>query len=311
MYQSKFHELGIKIKSLNKDTCASCDKYNMLLKLNCNVPEKEELIRNQLEKHQREAEQAYEAKSQDKELALLPNSFKEVLFDLQQCLPTPALETSIAFYKRQLWTYNLTLYRCNDKESFNLIWHEAIAGRGGNQIASCLHKYLKQSSQHVKEITFYSDTCAGQNKNSFLCLMFMLAMKDLPHIENVNHKFLVPGHTHMECDGVHSVIEKKKKKHPLPIHHPRDWMNLVRSCGSKKSFQVIKMKKDNFFEFSALFKSLFQQRKINTEGEKVYWKDIKWLRYSQQPGIVEYKTSLDVNTPYKKINFFPKKIIMA
>lgn len=306
IYQTKFHELGIKIKSLNKDTCASCDKYNMLLKVNSNVPKKEE-IRNNLEKHQREAEEAYEAKRQDKELALLPDSFKEVLtFDLQQCLPTPAIETSVAFYKRQLWTYNLTLYRCNDKKAFNFMWHEAVAARGGNQIASCLHKYLKQSSQHVKEITFYSDTCAGQNKNSFLCLMFMLAMKDLPYVQCIDHKFLVPGHTHMECDGVHSIIEKKKKKHPIPIDHPRDWANLVRLCGSKKKFQVIEMKRDDFFEFSALFKGLFQQRKINTDGEKVYWKDIKWLRYSQQPGVVEYKTSLDVHAPFKRINFLRK-----
>lgn len=62
-------------------------------------------------------------------------------------------------------------------------------------------------------------------------------------MQEINHKFLVPGHTHMECDGDHSIIEKKKKKHPLPIDHPRDWINLVRLCGSKTPFRVTEMKR--------------------------------------------------------------------
>lgn len=92
------------------------------------------------------------------------------------------------------------------------MWHEAVAARGGNQIASCLFKYLSETSDNVRKITFYSDTCAGQNKNTFICIMFMLAMKNNAHFQEINHKFLVPGHTHMQCDGDHSIIEKKKNK---------------------------------------------------------------------------------------------------
>lgn len=92
------------------------------------------------------------------------------------------------------------------------MWHEAVAARGGNQIASCLFKYLSETSDNVRKITFYSDTCAGQNKNTFICIMFMLAMKNNAHFQEINHKFLVPGHTHMQCDGDHSIIEKRKNK---------------------------------------------------------------------------------------------------
>lgn len=174
VYQQVFHELGIKIKCLNKDTCAKCDKLNMLLKVSSNNVNKKEEIKLELEQHQKEAEQAYETKREDKRMSLLSESS----YDLQQCLPTPAVETSVAFYKRQLWTYNLTLHRCQDKQAFCFMWHEAVAARGANQIASCLFKYLAETSSNVKKITFYSDTCAGQNKNTFVCIMFMLAMKN-------------------------------------------------------------------------------------------------------------------------------------
>lgn len=30
-------------------------------------------------------------------------------------------------------------------------------------------------------------------------------------IQQINHKFLVPGHTHIECDSDHLLIEKQKK----------------------------------------------------------------------------------------------------
>jgi hypothetical protein len=37
-------------------------------------------------------------------------------------------------------------------------------------------------------------------------------MKDRPEITSIEHKFLDPGHTHMECDADHGKIEKKQKK---------------------------------------------------------------------------------------------------
>jgi len=44
------------------------------------------------------------------------------------------------------------------------MWHERIAGRGVNEIASCLYYHLNHNIQLNKsEITFYSDTCDGQN----------------------------------------------------------------------------------------------------------------------------------------------------
>jgi len=93
------------------------------------------------------------------------------------------------------------------------MWHEAVAGRGANEIDSCLFKHLiNNTPNNVTEVTFYSDTCGGQNKNSHVSAMFLKIIHMLPNINIINHKFLVPGHTHMLCDVDHSLIEKQKKK---------------------------------------------------------------------------------------------------
>lgn len=86
------------------------------------------------------------------------------------------------------------------------MWHEALSARGGNQIASCLFKHINNLPQ-VNHAIFYSDSCMGQNKNSFVCAMFTLALEINPTLEINDHKFLEPWHTHMECDVDHAVID--------------------------------------------------------------------------------------------------------
>lgn len=43
---------------------------------------------------------------------------------------------------------------------------------------------------------------------------------------------MIPGHTHMEVDTDHSLIEKRKKKSDTNIYHPDDWYQLVQSVTS-------------------------------------------------------------------------------
>lgn len=62
------------------------------------------------------------------------------------------------------------------------------------------------------------------------------------------------------------------------------------------------MTMNDFFSFSELLKSALTTKKFDGEGEKFVWKDIKWLRFTKNIGILQYKVIpryLGYNTYFK------------
>ncbi|KAJ8884084.1 hypothetical protein PR048_015941 [Dryococelus australis] len=67
-------------------------------------------------------------------------------FDLQTCQATHLLQNGVAFYKISPKLY---------------VWEKSIAGRGGQELASCVyHLYLMVVWKNM-----YSDSCSAQNRN--------------------------------------------------------------------------------------------------------------------------------------------------
>lgn len=299
--------MNIKFKKPKVDTCSKCDELKSRIDIAKKVnPIEAEHLTNQLNDHHLKADLAYKAKEQDKNMSKTDITVKTYSFDLQQCLPTPLLQTSISFYKRQLWTFNLTVHDSATNNPYCFMWHEAVAKRGGNEIASCLLKHLKlleQENKQIKTVIFYSDSCVGQNKNSYLSTMFMTFLQNSSSIETIDHKFLVVGHTHMECDVDHALIERKKKTTNVKIHHPHDWYNFVRSVGVRKKFTVVEMTSDDFKNFSFYSSTKFIWRNRDTNSENFTWKDAKWLRYTKSDfGKIKFKNSLDQDEGFKVLN---------
>lgn len=299
VYEKIFHDMNLSIKKPKTDTCHTCDKMQMQIVISSD--DAKHAMEEMLANHQLLADEAYSSKATDKESALLDDSSTVLTFDMQQCLPTPFVESSVAFYKRQLWTFNLTVHDCKDGQATCYMWSEVDGGRGANQVASCLAKHLNNLPPHVKNVVMYSDTCSGQNKNSHLAAMCLTVLKNHKTLETLDHKFLVPGHTHMECDVDHAMIERNKKKSGFPIYHPHDWMQLVRLTGKKNPLQVVPMYYTDFMQYSDLLKDALNMKKINDIGEAFVWKNVKWLRFTKEYGVIFYKEGLDRTSEFKKM----------
>lgn len=52
-------------------------------------------------------------------------------FDLQRALEMPSISTNEAYYRRQLWMFNLCIYDEVKKQGSMYTWNESIASRGG------------------------------------------------------------------------------------------------------------------------------------------------------------------------------------
>ncbi|KAE8737387.1 hypothetical protein FOCC_FOCC017150 [Frankliniella occidentalis] len=211
-------------------------------------------------------------------------SLRVLVFDLEQVLETPLLSTGAAFYFRRLSTFNLTIYDCTTKVTHCYMWCEVDGNRGANEIASCLFYHcLDVIPETVKKVVFFSDSCSGQNRNSIVAAMFLTMVQMHTSVQTVEHVFLEAGHTRMEVDSKHSVIERKKK-HCDSIYLPSDWYNAVRDLGAPSEqyplgkFVVTEMK-GQFYDFEAFLKGPLVLRHVTTQKEKFLWTTTPLLRY--------------------------------
>lgn len=295
-YRLIFRSLKLAFRKPKADTCCLCDKLNVQWKQAETSTEKETIQRTR-EDHHAVAQAAYTTKKADVLAAKTNIEVKTVSFDLQKCLPTPHLLCGTAFYKRQLYTLNLTVYSTwdgkNAVECF--LWDESKGKRGSQEIASCILKDLSNTDQKVKVINYYSDRCAGQNHNYVMCMMFshfIEKSRAQGRELTICHKFMTSGHSHMEVDSAHACIEKAKKRCTTNIETPRDWAIFIASIQRRVPFQVTEMDQKEFLAFKHL-ENFYKRPKVNTDGEPVQFKNISQFEYrTSTPGIVHYKYDL-------------------
>lgn len=140
------------------------------------------------------------------------------------------------------------------------MWDETTGARGGCEIASCLYKWARENlltNDKIEELTIWSDNCGGQNRNYIMISFYFWLLKQCPTLKIINHKFLLKGHTHMEVDVQHSVIERAKKKinnTNKGIMIPWDWQQFIRNCSSPNNpIEVYNMELEDFLNFKTLF----------------------------------------------------------
>lgn len=127
--------------------------------------------------------------------------------DREQVISLSYLTHGQMFYLRQLSCYNLCVHVGDNNKGLMFLWHEGMRGRGGNELASCLFKALSNPEVMKKgKLTVWSDKCIRQNKNKVLfvcicCFVFLwIYLTITGKYDEINHKFLVSGHSFLSCD---------------------------------------------------------------------------------------------------------------
>lgn len=136
------------------------------------------------------------------------------------------------------------------------------------------------------------------------------------HCKEIEHKFLVSGHTYLACDQDFGLIEKQKKYHP-EVYVPDDWLQVILAA-RKPPFIVKKMEKDDFFSFDPLLNNITNRKvqevvsRVNNQvvkqKHKVQWLKMQWLRFTfSEPLTMYYKYSNTEEVPFFNVNLKKRK----
>lgn len=291
-------EFNISFLVPKKDQCDVCNRYE-----HSSADQKTEQ-QDEYNFHIKTKDLAREYKNKDKEKGKNNEEFCVAVFDLEQILPVPKSEVGLAYYKLKLSTYNFTVFNLASKECSCYMWHEGIAKRGASEIGSCLILFIdEQVKKGIKEFSFYSDNCSGQNRNKYLYTLYNYLTNK--HTIKIRHSYLEKGHTQNEGDSVHSLIERASKN--IPIYLPDQWYTLVRTAKrSNPQYKVQEMTKEFIFDLKDLQLHTSLNWDKDANNEKVKWQKIKIIEANPKyPDTILFKYEYEA-TEYNIINLLHK-----
>ena len=172
VYRRIFNEeFNLSFYKPKKDQCGECSKFELM------TAGDKEGYRIEIQEHLARNKEAQAAKANDKQRASENAAFRSVTFDLQSVLQVPSSDASLMYYKRKLCCYNFTVYeQAAPNDAHCYLWSEVDGKRGSNEIGSCLLKYLMTLPSTVEEVSMFSDTCGGQNRNQNVAAVLLYAV---------------------------------------------------------------------------------------------------------------------------------------
>ena len=277
VYRETFNtEYNISFNNPAKDKCTKCKFF------------KDRGDHDGLANHKREKDLSREEKQRDKDMSKSEESVCALTFDLEKILEIPSSKHEDDFYyKKKFKMHNLTIYNLGNKDVICYLWTACNGKKGSIEIGTCLIKFIKSLPETIKHVILYSDCCAGQNRNQFVYTALLYALYSVPHIEVIEHKFLIPGHTQMECDTAHSNIEVAA--HPLTIYTEHDWKNVILMARRKNPFKVVELQYTDFVDLKEMASNI--NTKVNRGGEKVLFTKQFHFKYVKNSDVVKYRAS--------------------
>ncbi|KAK3931942.1 Sporozoite surface protein 2 [Frankliniella fusca] len=269
-----------------KDQCGLC----ALIKSKHNPRHIKDQYKDLYAAHIKRKQLVKKIKLKDRTAAGKDKNIAVISFDLQKQLPCPRSEVGAFFYKNKISVFNLTIFQEVERIGHCYVWHEGIAKKGSNEIASALSHFIDKLVENGhKELILYSDNCSGQNKNRYVFAMFQ--QKAVLHGIKITHRFLEPGHTHMDADTIHARIENSTRL--KEIMDFEDWVNAISEAKETlPAYNVIKLKQSIIFDHKNLVS--LQNWKTDMKGQEVKWSKVREVSIDGREGnLVRLRYDLD------------------
>lgn len=276
----------------SNDKCLVCKRYETA------KGQEKDLLEKDYKAHIKRKEEANASKAEDKKRANNDSTFVSATFDLQKVLQIPVSDAGPVYYSRKLCVYNLTVYEAAlPNKAYCFAWNECNAKRGSCEIGSCILQWFQTLPSSVKEVSLFSDTCGGQNRNQYMAALFLYIVQTYS-VNIVEHKFLESGHTKMEVDSMHAAIEYAQQN--ISIYSMSQWLTVFAMARSNRNRNKKKEKKpikagylvkellfNDFVDLKDLAAKLIENRTKDSTGKTVQWLKIKRLCFQKsRPNVI-------------------------
>ena len=129
--------------------CSTCDSLKSQLDSATNEEIKQNL-RQEHEEHLILVEKVREEFDKDLKCAEKEGDKETLTFNLQKTLPLLRIPKNIVYYKRQIMMYNCGVHSGKTTKGHLHVWVEGTAGRGAQEVGSCLKKHVMETAQVLR-----------------------------------------------------------------------------------------------------------------------------------------------------------------
>ncbi|CAH2097188.1 unnamed protein product [Euphydryas editha] len=269
-------------------------------------PDKRGEYQEEKEKHLTDKVETYTRFQTHQYLRKNDNGVLCTTFDLQKVLHTPYGESMLLYYSRKIATYNLTFYESVTRNGFCFLWNEVAGKRGANEVCTILAKYIQMVDEResIKHLLLYCDSCPGQNRNKTVLTCIHKCLHKCKNIATIQINYLLPGHTFMPVDSMHSVIEKSVTN--TIIWAPSQWLTVCALARkAPRPYEVEVLSHEDFMGWNGTSEKYF---KGNLSGKisKIQTVTLK----KNHTAHIEVKYSINVETETENIDVIGKTELM-
>lgn len=277
-FSCMFDDLNLSIFQPRKDECDVCYSFK-IKQIN------EEVYNN----HVQRKNVARAEKTKNKEEAM-QNKVYTFTMDTQAVKLCPLLNVGASYYKTKVQLHNFTVYNLESHQCVNYLWNETEGDMSASVFATCITRHIQENClADIKPIILFSDGCCYQNRNTILSNALLHLSVD--HNVVIEQKYLEKGHTQMECDSVHALIERKMKNRIIQL--PSEYISVIRESRKKPTpLDVCYLTHEDFLNFdekhSFIYNSIRPGRGVNDPTVT----ELRALKYTPD-GKIFYKINFD------------------